>query len=479
MVLVNLNGLGVNTDAASVMGRLVGNADSIRNYYLDDSYGMQDISAQVFGPINYTMTTCANSDASTLSSSLRPMINGTFQHYLWYIGSRNAARLQLGRPRFGRQPAQPARDTWYNGSTSCVVLVQEPGHNFGMQHSSTLACGAPPFARRSERLHVQRVWRPLRSDGRRLPPHERLAEAVSGLVRRLQRRAASPQRDVHAAAVRAAVQRRPVPADQDAEDAAVQAPGGRRWRREHRHLDYYYLELRTPLDFDGTLGNGTSTLSPRVLVHVGANPRTRTQTGMHTYLLDMTPATTGSSGLNDAGLAMGQTFNDPGGGLSFTTTALSATSATITVTFADDPGAAPTCLDNTTLTGPGPIDCGGAGGRGGAGGTGGSGGSGGGGGSAGSGGGAAGRGGAGGAADHPAPAAATPAPAAAVAQAAAPARAAAARATAAAAGRAAAPAPAAARVARRAAAAPAVMTPEAAVATRAQAWPAAAVARAA
>ena len=50
MVLVNLNGLGVNTDAASVMGRLVGNADSIRNYYLYDSYGMQDINAQVFGP---------------------------------------------------------------------------------------------------------------------------------------------------------------------------------------------------------------------------------------------------------------------------------------------------------------------------------------------------------------------------------------------------------------------------------------------
>ena len=44
------------------------------------------------------------------------------------------------------------------------------------------------------------------------------------------------------------------------------------------NLDWYYLELRTPLDFDGTLGNGTTSLSPRVLVHVGANPRTRTQT---------------------------------------------------------------------------------------------------------------------------------------------------------------------------------------------------------
>ena len=54
-VLINLNGNGVNTTADNVMGRLIGNADSIRNYYLADSYGTQDITAQVFGPLNYTM----------------------------------------------------------------------------------------------------------------------------------------------------------------------------------------------------------------------------------------------------------------------------------------------------------------------------------------------------------------------------------------------------------------------------------------
>ena len=37
-------------------------------------------------------------------------------------------------------------------------------------------------------------------------------------------------------------------------------------------LDYYYLELRTPLDFDGTLAYRSSALSPRVLLHVGDDP---------------------------------------------------------------------------------------------------------------------------------------------------------------------------------------------------------------
>ena len=54
------------------------------------------------------------------------------------------------------------------------------------------------------------------------------------------------------------------------EDAHVQPAGGAAAAaRRRRRLDYYYLELRTPLDFDGTLGNGASALSPRVLLHVG------------------------------------------------------------------------------------------------------------------------------------------------------------------------------------------------------------------
>ena len=34
----------------------------------------------------------------------------------------------------------PRLDTWLNASAGCSVLAQEPMHNFGMQHSSSLAC---------------------------------------------------------------------------------------------------------------------------------------------------------------------------------------------------------------------------------------------------------------------------------------------------------------------------------------------------
>src|SRR5215475_12579723 len=74
------------------------------------------------------------------------MITGTFNHYLWYIGQSSGSPCTWGGLGSVGSPSSPARDTWYNGSTNCVVLVQEPGHNFGMQHSSSLSCPGAAFA---------------------------------------------------------------------------------------------------------------------------------------------------------------------------------------------------------------------------------------------------------------------------------------------------------------------------------------------
>jgi MYXO-CTERM domain-containing protein len=120
------------------------------------------------------------------------------------------------------------------------------------------------------------------------------------------------------------------------------------------NLAFYYLELRTPLDFDGTLSGG-SALSPRVLVHVADERRTRTQRGVHTFLLDMHPATTGSTSLNDAGLAAGESFTDPAGTLTITAQSVTSAGATIVVSYSGGVGAgAPTCIDGSAFAPPGP-----------------------------------------------------------------------------------------------------------------------------
>ena len=65
------------------------------------------------------------------------MIPGQFTQYLWYFGNRQMGCGWAGLAQVG-SAVRPSPNSWYNASNGCVVLVQEPGHNYGMQHSSSL-----------------------------------------------------------------------------------------------------------------------------------------------------------------------------------------------------------------------------------------------------------------------------------------------------------------------------------------------------
>src|SRR4051812_46612614 len=119
------------------------NQPSVRQYYVEASYGRQDIAGDVFGPFDFPMPTgCMTSQ---LATTLRSMIPGTYNHYLWYLEPRTPNCQWSGLASSGT-PDRPSRDTWYNGSAGCVVLMQEPGHNFGMNHSSSMKCTGGSFA---------------------------------------------------------------------------------------------------------------------------------------------------------------------------------------------------------------------------------------------------------------------------------------------------------------------------------------------
>jgi MYXO-CTERM domain-containing protein len=368
-VLVNLSSQGFKPaiTEADVLGRMINNADSIRNYYLDDSYGRQDITTQVFGPIDYTLNGCSTSSNATgpgqLAADLRAMVPGTFQHYLWYFGTdqRAAGCSWQGLASLGT-PDKPSKDTWYNASTNCVVLVQEPGHNFGMQHSSSLTCPGASFLDDPNGCAADEYgdsYDPMGNACRHMNAWQKTYQGWLGGCNGV----SVTQSGVFTL----------LPFENRCDGAQflkVKAPKVRTFNRPAdgggsattETFGYYYVELRTPTDFDGMLGNRSS-LTPQILIHVADDVRTRTQRGVHTFLLDMTPTTTGSKAFADAALPVGQTFTDPMGGVSITATAVSATQATITVTVQGGTGA-PTCLDGTTFTapGPGPESCGAGGG---------------------------------------------------------------------------------------------------------------------
>ena len=363
-VLVDLGG-GFNPAITSddVLGRMINNSDSIRNYYINDSYGLQDITTQVFGPIKYTLNGCTTTSNTMgpgqLANDLRAMIPGTFQHYLWYFGTNQSACQWSGLASLGT-PDKPSKDTWYNASTNCVVLVQEPGHNFGMQHSSSLACPGASFADDPNSCTASEygdLFDPMGNGCRHMNAWQKTYQGwLAGC---------------NGVAITSSGTFTVLPFENRCDGAQflkIKAPKVRSFMRPAagggsattETLAYYYVELRTPVDFDGTLGN-RSALTPSLLIHVADDVHTRSQKGLHTFLLDMTPTTTGSRAFNDAALPVGATFTDPAGGVSITATAVSATQATVTVDIEGGTGA-PTCLDGTTFTapGPGPESCGAA-----------------------------------------------------------------------------------------------------------------------
>ena len=123
---------------------------------------------------------------------------------------RDTIGVRLERPGRGGH-ARPARQRHL-----VQRLVELRGHGAGaraqLRHAALVVDGLRivGLRRRAQRhLHAQRVRRSLRPDGRRLPPHERLAEDVQRLDAGLQHGPGSVERHVHAAAARAGLRRRP------------------------------------------------------------------------------------------------------------------------------------------------------------------------------------------------------------------------------------------------------------------------------
>ncbi|HVW28117.1 MAG TPA: MYXO-CTERM sorting domain-containing protein [Polyangiaceae bacterium] len=370
-VFVDIGG-GVNITKDDATKRLFGtNAgdNSVKQYYEEASYDTQDISGDVLGPLSYSMVGCSTSQ---LAAALKPMLPRTYDHYLWYLGSRNASCGWSGLAEEGT-PTKPQNDTWYNASAGCVVLVQEPGHNFGMQHSSSMTCGSVSFVDTPQGTCTHNEYGdkydPMGGGCNHMNAWQKVLEGwLQGCnITRIKSSGTFTLLPIEAQCDGAQVLQIPMPHVRP----FTRSGGGGTATNEQ--LAYYYLELRTARGFDTTI-RGT----PTVLVHVGEDFRSRAQqlAGRHTWILDMDPSTKTTL----EGLTEGKSFTDPLGGLMFTVTSLSADQAQISVTIPNGSGG-PTCFDGTPVPDPPNLNCmgvatgnGGMGGAGGAGGVGGNGG---------------------------------------------------------------------------------------------------------
>jgi MYXO-CTERM domain-containing protein len=363
MAVVDIGG-GTNIMPDELNKRLYTNANSTKAYYLENSFGMHDLVGMVSPKTySYPMTTCDTSGmASTLRAQVDADVGQVSDVYLWYIGSNISACAWSG--------LSGGKDTWYNASSSCVVLVQEPGHSFGMSHSSSMTCTDPTTGA------VTAIRDDLGAGDAATCTHSEYGnryDTMGGGCRHFNaynKVYRTYLQKCNAVNVRKSGTFNLMPIEKPCNGIqALQVPMPR-VRGFFRtggggsdgvtQLAYYTVELRSPIGFDtGMKATVIINASPKwTIAATGGRGR-----GEHTWLLDMAPTvTTGTDGTAHA-LAAGQTFTDPAGGVSITTLSVGNDGAMIKVditgsTSVPDAGTETVCLDGTPIEAPGPATCG-------------------------------------------------------------------------------------------------------------------------
>ena len=375
LVLVDL-GSGVNLTAAQGMtylSSLTPSDKSFAEYYNEVSYGKYQVTGDVIGPYPFTMTTC---DTTGMYQAIEPMITGTYNHLIYYFNETSLCTFGgLGEEG---SVSKPAKRTWMNGSLSCVVLMQEPGHNLGLMHANTIKCGTSSFSTDpATDCTITEYGSSMTTMGggcRQFNAYERwymqwlsgcngVRVPATGTFNLL------PLETNCTGGSGVQVLQVPFPATLPVSDPQATSTTV--------NLNDYYVELRTAGGiFDtfsttggrgGGFGGSTTFTAPTVFIYASDNVRVPpamptgrggggAQNSVWTELINTTPSGTPFTGLT----AAGQSFSDPAGGATITLQSISATGASVTVTYPDGGTGSPTCIDGTTLTAPGPASCAGS-----------------------------------------------------------------------------------------------------------------------
>src|SRR5262249_38541757 len=138
-VIVDVGG-GSNITNDSANSTVFNPGSTFSSVYDKMSFGIMKMTGDVQGPFSYPMTTC---DYSGLQKAVKPMVTGTYNHYMWYFGSKVSACnwSGIGSEGDGTRPPSDARD---NGRTRCARAGHEGGRKKGRKHTGTLA-----FSRRA------------------------------------------------------------------------------------------------------------------------------------------------------------------------------------------------------------------------------------------------------------------------------------------------------------------------------------------
>jgi MYXO-CTERM domain-containing protein len=305
---------------------------SANAYIVENSYGRNSYSGKTYGPFNYNMSGC---DFQGLGDAIRPMIPDKCDHYGYVLAPNQKSCGWAGIAESGTA-AKPVKDTWYN-AIDIGTLVQENMHNRGVSHASSITCTGGPFADNLSGCRHDEYGDHFDVMGlgqRHMHAWPKLYMGWFGGCNLVKVTSSGTFNLLPIAAACEGVQALQIP-----------FPGGktRPFSAGGETLTTYYVEYRSSLGVD-------TGMTPQIFIHAAPNTVANTKTNPNSWLLNV------SGNSKNPGLVAGGSFSDPAGGLTITVTGIDSQKATVQVDYPGGTGA-PACLDGTSLTPPGPVDC--------------------------------------------------------------------------------------------------------------------------
>jgi hypothetical protein len=299
---------------------------STNEYFRETSYGISGLSGNVFGW--FTIPNPGGCNYTTIASSARSAataagVNLSNYRQIMYYFPRTSQCGWSGLGSVG-SPTSPARDSWYNGSSGCVVLAQELAHNYGLMHSRSCS-SLPAGALCSSFSEYGDPFCPMGSGCWQMNAVQKGEMGWFG--------------GCNIVTANATGEFVVAPLELPSNNIqALRVPRG--------NGRYYYIENRMELGkFDTRRTSSTlNTVFDGVLIHEGPEVQPfPSRNNRYPYLLDMN---TNTSTFQDAALPVGRTYTSPEG-IRITLLSKSSTGATVRVERPGGSGAA-TCMDGST-----------------------------------------------------------------------------------------------------------------------------------
>ena len=300
---------------AQAQGVIFGNANSVSNYFADESYGLMTVSGDVFGYFVISINTAA-CDYIDIGNKARAAATAAGVNLANYTQIQYVHNF-LSACGWSGLAYVPGQDSWLNQALGLRVSAHELSHNFGVHHASTMSCTVGgvrvTLSANAADCSSSEYGDPFSVMGSAQTYHTHNQQLASmGWITggNLQTITTGGNYTVGAA-----------------ENVNATSPRGVRISRGNG--TWFYLELRQ------ALGTQFDNFGPSDPVVTGVTIRLSNDwtTIIQSQLLDTTPAT---GGYGDAPLQPGNSFYDPLSGVTITTVSVTGGVATVNVSWGPD-----------------------------------------------------------------------------------------------------------------------------------------------